>query len=111
MPPRRHRKNVRKRKHGVISSIFLRLLEYNPSLNPTLGAQQDLRFTNYLYGSHLLSDFELAHGFYRSHGAPPVALIADIFEAQATLSAKHSANWRASLPASQSRIFHCPSET
>lgn len=47
-----------------------------------------MRISNDLYGAHVSSAFELAHGFYRPHGAPPVALPADMFEAQATLSSK-----------------------
>lgn len=63
-------------------------LEYDPSLNSRLAAQQALRILNDLYEFHVLPAFGLAHTFSRPHGGAPVLLPTDFMEVQATLSAK-----------------------
>lgn len=75
-------------KHCVIRYIFLRLIDHNPQLSVSLAVQQAVRISNDLYGSHVLSAYELAKGLTRPHGSTPLALPPDLFEAQETLVAK-----------------------
>lgn len=65
-------------------------MDDSPEISPTLEAQQALRISNDLYGSHVLSAFELAKGFSRPCGAPAIAVLAHLFEVQETLYAKRT---------------------
>ena len=74
IPPRRHNKNVLESKYGVIRSMFLRLTSEG-SLSPKLADMQSVRISNDLYGSEILSSFEMAKGFSR-----PVTVSSQVVE-------------------------------
>lgn len=61
-------KNVLESKHIRIPSIFLRLSDFDSAPNAELAAQKAIRISNDLYGSHVLSAYEHAKGFPRTHG-------------------------------------------
>lgn len=65
IPPRRHCNNLLERKHGVIRSIFPRLLDASAEISQQLAAQQALRIYNELYWSHVLSAYEMQNGLTR----------------------------------------------
>lgn len=73
----------------MIRSIFLRLLS-EFSINARLCALQAVRISNDLYGSDVLSSFEMAKGFTRPSRAWSSALKVDqgIIDAQLQLEAK-----------------------
>lgn len=62
IPSRRHSKNVLESKHGVIRNVFLGILQENDD-NAQLSALQAVSISKDLYGSHILSSFELVKGF------------------------------------------------
>ena len=61
-PPRSRNKNVLESKHGVIRTVFLRLLNEKED-NAGLVAMQAVRISNDFYGSDILLSFEMAKGF------------------------------------------------
>lgn len=63
VPSRKHHKNTLQPKHGVIRSIFIRLLNQNPNSNKSILALRAVSISNYVYGSDVMSAFELAKGF------------------------------------------------
>ena len=89
IPPRRHNKNVLESKHGVIRGIFLRLLNEDQS-NAELAAVQAVPISNDLYGSDILSSFEMAKGFTKPvvSDAQARPLHPDLMNAQLQLEAK-----------------------
>lgn len=60
VPPRCHSKNVLYSSHGVTRSIFLSLTNADHKFATPLAAQQAVRIMKDLYGSHLLSAYELS---------------------------------------------------
>lgn len=81
-------KNVLESKHGVIRSISLLLVDADYHLLPLLSAQRAIRISNDLYGSYVLSAFELSNGYSRPIGNSPLAQPADVFDARNTIMAK-----------------------
>lgn len=63
--PRRHSENVIESKHGIIRSVYLPLCAFASTLLSTRAAQKAISVSNDLYGSSLLSTFELANGYSR----------------------------------------------
>lgn len=63
IPPARHYKNLLDPKHGVIRSVYLRLKSAAPDLFPSLFALSAVRISDELYGSNILSSFEIAKGY------------------------------------------------
>lgn len=99
--PLRQFKNVLESKHGIIRSIFLRLLTAeNPPL-PVLADQRYIRISNVLYVSGTYSDFEMANVFSRPLANIFQPIIYDIFEAQKVLPNKKK----------QARILRAKSNT
>lgn len=75
-------------KHGVIRSIFSRILNEDES-NSTLAALQAVRISNDLYGSDILSSFEMAKGFSRAIFDGTVTTIpSDLVDAKLQLDAR-----------------------
>lgn len=75
-------------KHGIIRSIFLRLIDASPSIARTLAELQAMRISNDLYGSSTPSAFEMARDFIRPLHGSPVMLPDELFLAQSELHAK-----------------------
>lgn len=87
-PPRLHSKNVLKSNHGIIRSIFLRLLDKPQPYVPNLAAQQAIRISNYLYGSDFLSFLDMSNGFTRPILRDPCPTSQKLFKAQNLIRAK-----------------------
>lgn len=95
VPPRRHSKNPLESKHNIIRSIFLRLnASSDPQIPPELMAYRAIRISNDLYGSDVLSSFELAKGFTKpldeKDGLNVISN--DLIDAHDTIKAKRKLN-------------------
>lgn len=88
IPPRRHQKNVIESKHGIIRSIFIRLKADQPDADAATLAQKSIFISNNLYGSDIMSAYEMAHGFTRPLNGSVQKIGDDIIDAQNTLEAK-----------------------
>lgn len=84
-----HNKNVLEWKHGVIRSIFLRLMSDDDD-NKRLRALQAVRVSNDLCSSDILSDFEMAKGFTKQVdvSSPILEVSQDLLDAPLQLQAK-----------------------
>lgn len=88
IPPRRHQKNVIESKHGIIRSIFIRLKADKPDMDASTLVQQSFLISNNLYGSDIMSAYEMAHGFPRPLNGIVHEIDDEIIDAQNTLEAK-----------------------
>lgn len=85
---RHHRNDVLESKHGVILSMFLRLLHHKSTLSVALAVQKDVHICSERFDLHLMSAYKLSKGLTRPHGKPAQVLPHDVLEAQGTLIAK-----------------------
>lgn len=88
IPPRRHNKNVLESKHGILRSIFIRLCNADDQLDERVAIAMAFDVSNQLYGSDVMSAYELAHGFTKPLTDHPMLLPADLYEVHCSLEAK-----------------------
>lgn len=62
LPPRMHRNNILEPKYGIIRSLYSRLRNANADLDPRLISYCAVRISNDMFGSGVLSAFELYRG-------------------------------------------------
>lgn len=87
-PPRRLSKIVLESKHAITSSISIRLCTHTPGLPIEISLKRAIRISNHLYGSAVLSTYELANGFTRPFIGSPQKLPPDIMAVRETLWSK-----------------------
>ena len=87
VPPGRHSRNAIESKHRAIRSIYLRLKE-DKSLSIEACAVKAVSISNDLYGSSIMSSFELAKGYSKPIGDHPVQISDDIVKAYEDIQAR-----------------------
>lgn len=90
IPPHRPSKNVLESKHDVIRSIFLILMR-DDAMSTELAAMQAVCISNDLYGSDVISDFDMAKGFIRAItiSSQVSEIDSDVIDAQLQLEANY----------------------
>ena len=86
VPSRKHHKKPLEPKHGIIRSIFLRLKHSSPDTSISLLALRAVTISNDLYGSDIMSSFDIAKGFFK----PIVENIAPILVEQELITARET---------------------
>lgn len=108
VPSRRHHKNTLEPKHGIIRSIFLRLLSASPEADKTVLALHAVRISNDLYGSDTLSSFEIAKGYTKpiNPDETPQKITEELVRARDILSAKRKLTLIMRTKATADPILH-----
>lgn len=88
IPPRCHSKNVLESRHGILRPIFLRLRQGDGAVNERVHISMASDVSNQLYGSYIMSAYELAHGFLKPLSDYPTQLPDELLQAHNTLEAK-----------------------
>lgn len=63
VPSGQHSKNAIESKHGIVRSIFLKLVYASPNKQNEVLAVRAMSISNDLYGNDVMSSFEQAKGF------------------------------------------------
>lgn len=85
-PSLQHSKNVLESKHCSIRPVFLRLQEHDKTLGLEMATQRAQRISIDLYGSDILSEFEMPHEFTKEIVDTSTPIDPELVEAQNTLA-------------------------
>lgn len=85
---RRHQKNVLELKHKVLRSIFIRLSNDDIIIDEKVRIALTFDISNQLYGSDVMSAYEMARGFTKPIAEHPTKLPDELYQTQNVLNAK-----------------------
>lgn len=88
IPPRRHSKNALESKHTTLRSIYIRLNNADEKTDERTHIAMSFDISNQLYGSDLMSAYELAHGFSKPLLNQPTILPQNLYDAHDELEPK-----------------------
>lgn len=89
VPPGRHSKNAVESKHGMLRTIFLKLMNASPEVDKEVLALRAISISNDLYGNDVMSSFEQSKGFTKPiNGNAISAIPEDIIDAEQKIAAK-----------------------
>ena len=108
VPSRKHHKNPFDPKKGVIRSIFIRLKHESPNANISILALRHVTIANDVYGSDVMSAFEIAKVFTKAliDGTTPLTVSPDLITARETLMAKRKLNLILRTKATVDPVIH-----
>lgn len=80
--------NALESEHGIISSMFIRICEAKPNSDEQLSISQAIDVSYQLYGSDIMSAYEVSHAFTKTLYDQYIFNCNDIFSAQIELEVK-----------------------